>query len=61
MALVTIFFAFLIEIELWLYFSGFYTFMPILIYVQIALIILIAVATAIRRIIIEIRHRSSMH
>lgn len=61
MAVVTVFFAFLIEIELWLYFAGFHVLMAILVYVQMALIILIAVATAIKRIIIEKKeHRSSM-
>jgi len=60
-AIVTIFFAFLIEIELWLYFNGFHALIPILIYVQVAIIILIAIATAIRHIIIDIKYGSSMH
>ena len=59
MAIVTVFLTFLIEIELWLYFAGFHALIDILAYVQIALIISIAVTTAIRRIIIEKKERRS--
>ena len=62
MAIVTVLLALLIEIELWLYFAGFHALITILVYVQIALIVLIAIANSIRRIIIgKKEHRSSMH
>ncbi len=50
-AIVTLFFGFLIEIDTWLYFAGIHA-LIVLVYVQILVIIVIAVATELRRTII---------